>query len=761
MGFVAWSLWACYASIAVAQSTVNIQISDADTNSTHISTSLLFEDINHSGDGGLYCELIQNRAFQDPANYSYAYKALGQSKISYDFESLSQVLNRSLHVTGSNPGFAATGYWGIALRAGIEYTASFYAKTNASGSSFMLSLEDQATGTKFASSKAMAVSGDTFLYPAMSKGFQRYEVNLTLQSDAPTFNNSMNIIASGTDDVYFNLISLVGNTLNGRRNGVKKEIADAVAEFQPEYLRFPGGNNLEGIWFGARWKWYETIGPLTDRPGRLGDWGYFNTDGLGLNEFFQLCVDKGIKPMLGIWAGLSLTEGPVQEWAIEPYVQEVLDELEYILGDQSTTFGKLRASHGYPDPWELGFIEIGNEDALTHDKEYAAYRFNAFYNAMVAQYPNMTYISTAGDGTSNSYGPYFGPAGTWIDSHFYGTAGDFINRFDYFDNYNHTQNPISVGEYQVAFLTGNFGTPDETVPSYPTMIGATAEALFAFAGERIGNTIQTYAYAPTLGASQAPGLVLLSYDHDIINFSTSFYVQKLLSMHLSATVYKTTGPFDPLYYVASSNGDKYYIKVANPTNETVTMNAVYSISSFTPGNASAIGIWANEPYLMNTFENSTRISPQSLPVTVSGQTVTLTVPSYGTVFVTLNNGGGTSSSSGSSTGSTSGSGSVIGPVSQSGFDNGPLLSSNSSSVRGGAMSSGSSSGSGSGSGASSLQGPATSMQTMTRSLRSVAGSSAVQQISDGQVQQPTQSAVQQISDGQVQQPTGTGSSKAF
>lgn len=292
--------------------------------------------------------MIQNRAFQDPSNYSYAYRALEGSTITYEHVALSHALNRSLHVTGNKFGFAATGYWGIAMRAGIPYTASFYAKTNSSQVSYTVSLEDQATGMQFASAEATAVSADTYTYPATSNGFQRYETNLTLVNDAPTFNNSMNIRATGMENAYFSLMSLVGQTLNGRRNGVKKELADAVSETQPEYLRFPGGNNLEGIWFGTRWKWSETIGPLTTRPGRLGDWKYFNTDGLGLNEFFQLCIDLETKPVLGIWAGLSLTEGAVQEYDLEPYVQDVMNELEYLLGDQTTEYGNCGHRTGTP-----------------------------------------------------------------------------------------------------------------------------------------------------------------------------------------------------------------------------------------------------------------------------------------------------------------------------------------------------------------------------------------------------------------------------
>lgn len=206
-------------------------------------------------------------------------------------------------------------------------------------------------------------------------------------------------------------------------------------------------------------------------------------------------------------------------------------------------------------------------------------------------------------------------------------------------------------------------------------------------GERQGDLIQSFAYAPTLGASQAPKMVLLSFDHDIINYSTSFYVQKLLAMHKSTTVYQTTGPFDPLYYVASSNGAKYYIKVANPYPGSVTLTAQYSISSFTPSNASAIGIFGEKPDLQNQFDNSTKISPQSIPVTLEGQNVHLTIPSYGTVFVTLFNGSSTPNST-----SDSNSGS--------------------------------------------------SMQPITRPIASatVLVSKGVQQISDGQMQQPTKGA---------------------
>lgn len=177
---------------------------------------------------------------------------------------------------------------------------------------------------------------------------------------------------------------------------MRKELMEAMKKLNPSFLRMPGGNNLEGMTPPYYWKWNETIGPIIDRPGFPGTWTYTNTLGLGLTEFLFWCQDLDIEPILGIWAGLYINGTVVPEEDLGPYVQDGLNELEFIMGDETTEYGALRISLGYPvEGWKVNYVEVGNEDWLRNgQKTYDDYRFAAFYDAIKAAYPNMTVITS-------------------------------------------------------------------------------------------------------------------------------------------------------------------------------------------------------------------------------------------------------------------------------------------------------------------------------------------------------------------------------
>ncbi|KAL3428359.1 alpha-N-arabinofuranosidase A [Phlyctema vagabunda] len=150
---------------------------------------------------------------------------------------------------------------------------------------------------------------------------------------------------------------------------------EALKGLNPSFFRIPGGNNLEGLYAPYRLAWNDTIGPLKDRRGHQGTWGYQQTNGLGLIEYFEWCDDLGVEPVWAVWDGLYLNSGPLSEDEMAPYVQDALNELEFITGDVSTTYGALRASLGYPEPWALNYVEIGNEDNLSNGlQSYIDYR---------------------------------------------------------------------------------------------------------------------------------------------------------------------------------------------------------------------------------------------------------------------------------------------------------------------------------------------------------------------------------------------------
>lgn len=194
--------------------------------------------------------------------------------------------------------------------------------------------------------------------------------------------------------------------------------------------------------------------PLQDRPGRQGDWTYPNTDALGLMEYMQWCLDMNMEPLLGVWAGLSLNATPVTGTALEPYTADVLAELEFLLGDaQTTTQGALRAQYGRAEPYQLRYVEIGNEDNLSGGCASYAARFTDVYDAVHAQYPNLTLVtSTASQGCL----PATLPEGVWTDIHHYLSPDEFVDAFTEWDNAPRDGPGILVGEY--GSTVGNDGS---------------------------------------------------------------------------------------------------------------------------------------------------------------------------------------------------------------------------------------------------------------------------------------------------------------
>jgi len=272
----------------------------------------MFEDINHSGDGGIYAELIQNRAFQGddifPSNLT-AWAPVGGTRLSLQTlsEPVSSALPTSVRVstdgTSGQVGLLNYGWWGIDVKV-QKYTGSFWAKGSYSGC-FTASLQSNLTNETFGSVEVQSSGAD---------GWTQYNFTMTPDTAAPNSNNTFLITfdAVGVDGGYidFNLISLFPPTYNNRPNGMRIDLMDTLAELNPSFLRLPGGNNLEGNDPPYFLRWNETIGPLTDRKGYPGTWDYENTNGLGLIEYMWWCQDLGMEPILAVWAGFYLS-GPV------------------------------------------------------------------------------------------------------------------------------------------------------------------------------------------------------------------------------------------------------------------------------------------------------------------------------------------------------------------------------------------------------------------------------------------------------------------
>ncbi|KAJ5085108.1 hypothetical protein N7532_009879 [Penicillium argentinense] len=567
--------------LASCSAAVTISVAKSGGNATtNLQYGAMEEEINHCGEGGLYAELIRNRAFQGSTKYPSsldAWTAVGGSSLSLQnlTDPLSSALPTSVRVKGSGTaGLTNAGFWGIDVRP-QKYTGSFYAKGDYSGS-FTAALTSS-NGKTLASTKVKSKS--------VSGKWVQHEFTLTAKSTASNTNNtfSLSFDASKAKNGYldFNLISLFPPTWNDRPNGMRRDLMQALKDLNPKFLRFPGGNNLEGDTIEGRWKWNETIGPLKDRPGRATTWSYEETGGFGLIEYMEWCDDLGMEPILAVWAGLALNGDVVPEAELDVYVQDALDELEFLTGSVDTELGALRAKYGHPEPWKIRYVEVGNEDNLNNGLEsYKSYRFAAFYDAITEKYPDIQVLASTIDMTLE------GKAGG--DYHLYDIPDNFITKFDMFDSYS-PDHPILLGEIAATEFNNGEGIDwsDTNFSLYPWWIASVAEAVFLLGAERNADKIIGTTYAPFLmnldSYQWSPTMISFNANPDDTAKSTSFHVYSLFNEnHMTNTLPATSeDAFGPLYYATGLNSE---------TNSRIFKAAVYNSTEDVPVSLTFSGV---------------------------------------------------------------------------------------------------------------------------------------------------------------------------
>lgn len=551
--------------LAGAVSAVTLSVASSGGNATSgYQYGIIFEDINHSGDGGIYAELIEDRAFQQSTRGGWT--AFGSATIAVDNDTtpLSSALPTSLKVTATADGVVGIknpGWWGIDVKAANTYSGSFYSLGTYSGN-FTASLVSDITN--------QTLGSVTIASSSVASTWTQHTYKLQPSADAANINNSLLLTYEATsgDVLNFNLLSLFPPTYKDRPNGNRPDLMEALAGLNAKYLRIPGGNNLEGESEGLQWNWTATLGDLTERPGRWGDWGYQNTDGIGLVEYMLWCQDLGLEPVLAVFAGYWLDKTAAPEDEMQQYVDSAMNELEFLMGDSSTTWGAQRIALGYPDPFNIKFVEVGNEDGLssTGIDTYSSYRFNAFYDAITAKYPDILVFSSTTD-------YIYGDSGQ--DYHEYTLPNYFVKQFGFFDNFaNSSGHPIMVGEFAV--VQNNTDNPsDQTNWSnaknpWPYWIGSVAEAIFTLGCERNADRVWGISYAPVLqnlnSYQWSPDLISFTADPSQTVLSTSYEVLKLFGNNLftSTLPADTADDFGPAYWVAGVDNvtSTYYLKAA-------------------------------------------------------------------------------------------------------------------------------------------------------------------------------------------------------
>jgi alpha-N-arabinofuranosidase len=623
--------------------TVTIDTASPSGKVSPLFYGLMTEEINHSYDGGLYAELVRNRAFLDDpaaaAHWSIVQAEGSAATMTLDSkEPLNATIGTSLrlNVTQAYAAHAAgvsnEGYWGIPVTPNTRYRGSFYAKAAAGFTGpITVSIQSDDGRTTYATK---TVTG-------LTSAWKQYEFTLQTARVTATTKARYALTVDRPGTLWVSLVSLFPPTFKDQRNGFRPDIMQMMVDMKPKFLRFPGGNYLEGDQITDRFDWKKTIGPLADRPGHMAPWGYRSTDGLGLYEFLLWAEDMNAEPLLGVYAGYSLKGAHVNPGAdLEPYVQDALDEIEYVTGPATSKWGSLRAKAGHPAPFKLTYVEVGNEDWFDKSGSYDQ-RFAQFNAAIKRRYPQLKVISTVG---------YEQPEGLRVhsvkpdvlDEHYYRPVDVFLKMArGQYEKYDRRGPEIFVGEwaaYETPFEPWNPRSRGE--PPTPNMRAAIGDAAFMTQMEKNSDIVVMNCYAPMFvnvnpGARQwRPNLI--GYDGLRVFGSPSYYAIKMFSTNLGDEILKTTATdTDVLTSVTrDSKSGTIYAKLVNSSDAEAPVQITLTGTGTLASTATALTL-AADAQATNAIDTPDRVVPVRSTVTGVKSGLSYTVPKHAIVVLTM------------------------------------------------------------------------------------------------------------------------------
>jgi alpha-N-arabinofuranosidase len=586
---------------------------------------LMTEEINFSYDGGLYPELVRDRTVGNSwtalAHWTMVTHGSSMAEISLDEKTgPSAALTRSIKVqvtaaTESAPaGVQNDGFWGIPVRPRTTYTGSFYAKTDHAGIPVTVSLVNDQTGSVAAS---VTVTG-------LTAEWARYTFTLKTADAAVSANNHLILTIPHPATVWFELVSLFPPTYHDRPFGNRIDLMEKLAAMHPKFLRLPGGNYLEGDHISERFEWKKTIGPWVDRPTHPSPWSYRSSDGMGLLEFMQWCEDLKMEPVLAVYAGYSMAQEHVDPGpALEPYIQDALDEIEYVSGSASSKWGAERAKNGHAAPFPLHYVEIGNEDFFDKSGSYDG-RFAQYFKEIKARYPELQLIATA---------PIKSVKPDVLDEHFYMSAEKSFSDASHYDKADRNGPKIFVGEWAT-----REGSPT------PNLQAALGDAAWMTGMERNSDLIVMSSYAP-LFVNVNPGG--MQWESDLIGYdalssygSPSYWAQMLFASHLGTEVVPATlSNAGPRVYTSVTRDEKLrklFVKVVNGSSDAMPLAIAINGAANVGQAAKLIALSGNSPNATNSIANPEAVVPVEHTIQIAGPKFEQTFAPYSVNVLELN-----------------------------------------------------------------------------------------------------------------------------
>ena len=546
------------ATMSVSAGTHFMEVKTAKIGAPVQSTmyGIFFEDINYAADGGLYAELVMNRSFEFPNAFA-GWDISGKVTLKNDgpfernphYVRLEPATHRDKHTMIENHGF-----FGIGVKGNEEYRFSVWARVPDGGSAKLwIDLVDNATmrdDQKLGNASVDIKGKEWKKYTAILKPSRTFaKAHLRIWADSKTT----------TDIEHVSLFPV--KTWKGRENGMRQDLAQALNDMHPGVFRFPGGCIVEGTDLESRYQWKNSVGPVENRPLNENRWhytftqryfpDYYQSYGLGFFEFFQLCEDFGCEALPVISCGLSCqfqnpdptkpgVHVPVDQ--LDDYIQDALDLVEFANGDITTKWGKVRADMGHPEPFNLKYLGVGNEQ-WDYDEQHGGFgpvfteRLKKFSDALRAKYPNLKLIGTTGPNSEGWDFDLLQPRMKELkvdlyDEHYYRDEKWFLSHGLRYDTYDRKGPRVFAGEYACHGKGKKWNHYETSLYEAAHMTGI----------ERNADLVHMATYAPLFahveGWQWRPDAIW--YDNLRSFKSVSYYVQQLFAMNKGTNVLPLT-----------------------------------------------------------------------------------------------------------------------------------------------------------------------------------------------------------------------------
>lgn len=605
---------------------------------------LFFEDINYAADGGLYGELVKNRSFEFPQNLM-GWETYGKVTLKNDgpFERNPHYVR--LEYPGHNhkrSGLQNEGFFGIGVEKDKEYRFSVWARCLNKNSKIKVQLINSA-----AMGEQQAVASHDLVIN--SKEWSKYE--LILKPSQTNAKLKLRIFLDSGNAVDLEHVSLFPvDTWNGHENGLRKDLAQALYDLKPGVFRFPGGCIVEGTDLETRYDWKKSVGPVENRPINENRWhytfshrffpDYYQSYGLGFYEYFLLSEELGAEPLPVVNCGLACQYQNKDESAhvavseLDCYIQDALDLIEFANGDISTEWGKLRADMGHPEPFNMKYIGVGNEQ---WGPEYVE-RLKPFVDAIRKAYPQVKIIGGSGPGSEGDHFEYLWPEMKkmkvdLVDEHFYRPESWFLEQGARYDNYDRKGPKVFAGEYAC------HGAGKKWNHFYTALL----EAAFMTGMERNADIVHMATYAPLFahveGWQWRPDMIW--YDN-LNSFNTaSYYVQQLFSLNKGTNVLSLTMNNKPVTGAAGQNGlfasavwdrnqQEIIVKVVNTSDKSQPINLSFEglKKKSKLANGKLITFESSDLLSENSIENPTLLQPVESNYKTEGTSINNTINAH-------------------------------------------------------------------------------------------------------------------------------------